>query len=268
MTHSTSKPTSTAVSQLFQTAEGAGVLSAASASLLTGHLGAVVVAGAAGVAAEDIRASDVTLVTVLIDMSSSISQRGLTQAVREGQNMLLGAFADSREADAILVALWTFNDDQKVVHGYVPVKDATRLDGKSYRPGGSTVLYDAWCDALAANVAYAEQLKSSGTPVKSVIVVITDGEDTGSTRRPPDCARLSRDLLASEQFILAFVGVGSEVDFRKVAQSMGVPDGSIAVQEDATPSALRQAFQMVSRSAIRASQGLIRPGAGQSFFGP
>lgn len=256
------------VNGLFQSAMSAGIISSATQSLLTGHLGPLVVAGAAGKPLEDIDASDVTLITMLIDASSSIEHRGLEQAVRDGQRALLDAFAGSREESSLLVALWTFADAPKVVHAYVPVGDATRLDKKNYRAQGSTVLYDTWCDALASNVAYAEQLRSGGTPVRSVVVILTDGEDVGSRRSAADCARISRDLLASEQFILAFVGVGAEADFTRVAASMGVPPACIAVQKDATPSALREVFQMVSRSAIRASQGLVKPGVAAGFFGP
>lgn len=253
---------------LFLNAQANGVLSVESSGMLSGQLGAIVVAGAAGLPAENITASDVTLVTVLIDASSSIQASQLEPAVRDGQNALIDAFAGSREKDSILLALWTFNDSPKVVHSYVPVADAVRLDAKNYRGTGSTSLYDTWCDALAANVAYAEKLRDSGTPVKSVVVVITDGEDVGSKRRAADCARLSRDLLASEQFVLAFVGVGRDADFRTVALSMGVPDGSIEIQSSTTPSALRSVFQMVSRSAIRVSQGKIKPGANAGFFRP
>jgi len=46
-----------------------------------------------------------------------------------------------------------------------------------------------------------------------------DAEDIGSKRRASDCERIRRDLLASEHFTLAFVGV--------------------AVQAQATPSAIR-----------------------------
>ena len=153
-----------------------------------------------------------------------------------------------------------------MVHSYLPVSDATRLDQSTYAPCGCTALYDTWCDALAANVAYAEQLRASGTPCRSVVVVITDGEDTSSRRRAGDCARISSDLLASEQFVLAFVGVGNDADFRRVARSMGVPDGCIEVQKKATPAALRRVFQMVSQSTIRASQGLVAPGPAAGFF--
>jgi hypothetical protein len=255
-------------STLISAATTRGVLSPASSNLITGNLGALVLAGAAGKDLEDISAADVTLVTVLIDASSSIADRGLEKAVREGQNALLDAFAGSKDRDAVLLACWTFSSDVKVLHSYVPVDEATRLDAKNYRASGATALYDTWCDALAANVAYAQRLRDGGTPTRSVVVVVTDGEDVGSRRSPADCARLSRDLLGSELFTLAFVGVGSDVNFEAVAKAMGIPSGCILWEKDATPSGLRRAFQLVSRSAVRASQGRIQPGAAAGFFAP
>ena len=245
-----------------------GILSRESASLLSGSLGPVVVAGAAGYDIENLSTSDVTLVTLLVDQSSSIGGRNLEDAVRAGQAVLVDSMAESREKDGILVALWTFDDTHRALHSYVPVEQATRLDNKNYRSVGSTRLYDTWCDALASNVAYAQQLRDAGTLCRSVVVVITDGEDTSSRRTAGECARLSKDLLASEQFVLAFVGVGPDANFRQVARSMGVPDGSILEEKATTSSALRRVFQMVSQSTIRASQGRIQPGPSVGFFGP
>jgi uncharacterized protein YegL len=256
------------LANLFAGAAAAGTISQATQTLLTGNLGTVVVAGAAGTAMDDISASDVTLVTVLIDASSSIGSSGLEQAVRDGQNQLVEAFNGSSTRDSVMLAQWSFNHDQTVYHSYVPVADAVRLDRRNYQSGGTTRLYDTWCDALAANVAYAQRLRDAGTPCRSVVVVITDGADYGSKRTARECAKVSKDLLASEQFVLAFVGVGSDTDFRAVAKSMGVPDASVAVATQATPSELRRVFQMVSQSAIRASQGQIQPGPNAGFFVP
>ncbi len=236
-------------------------------TLLTGSLSPIAIAGAAGKDIEDILASDVTLVTLLVDSSSSIHDRGLEDAVRDGENTLVDALAATREKDSILMALWTFDDDVRVVHSYVGLPDVTRLDKQNYKARGCTRLYDTWCDALAANVAYAERLRNSGTPCKSVVVIVTDGEDVGSKKTASACASLSRTLLATEQFTLAFVGVGT-CDFHKVAREMGIPDSCIAVQSQGTPSAIRAVFRMVSQSAIRASQGLVAPGAPGGFFTP
>jgi hypothetical protein len=154
------------------------------------------------------------------------------------------------------------------VHSYVAIADATRLDSANYAAVGATHLYDTWCDALAANIAYAQRLRDGGTPCRSIVVVITDGEDCGSRRSAADCARISRDLLASEQFVLAFVGVGDDAGFRAIAKCMGIPDRSVDVQTQATPHNLRHVFHMVSQSAIRASRGLIAAGSNAGFFGP
>ncbi len=253
------------IEELLAAAVADGIVSKQS---ITGNLGAVVIAGAAGKALEDITSSDVTLITLLVDASGSIHDRGLEAAVREGQNALVDAFAGAKERDSVLLALWTFNSQLDVKHAYLPVDESHRLDAKSYRASGGTRLYDTWCDALTANVAYAQRLRDGGTPCRSVVVVVTEGEDVGSQRTAGECERLSRDLLASEQFTLAFVGVGSSVAFADVAKAMGVPAGCVLVQKDATPSALRAAFMMVSRSAIRASQGRIAPGANAGFFTP
>jgi uncharacterized protein YegL len=261
-----STPNGTDVQRLLSSAQAAGTISAATSQILTGDLGAVVIAGAAGVALEDIQTSDVTLVTVLIDASSSIHARSLEQAVRDGQNLLVDAFSKAKEKDTVLMALWTFNDEVRVHHAYVPVDDAARLDARSYAGVGGTRLYDTWIEALTANVAYAQRLRDGGTPCKSIVVVITDGEDCGSRARPIDCKKVSQELVASEQFVLAFVGVGDDVDFRSIAKRMGIPEGSIALQKDATPAELRKLFHMVSQSAIRASRSAIAPG-GAGFFG-
>lgn len=251
---------------LFTDAQDEGVISGASASIITGSMDDLVIAGADGTDSDELEADEIMLFTMLVDSSSSIAYRKLEGAVRSGYNTMLDALAGSREADSILTALWTFESSAKVVHSYVPVDDATRLDTGNYRGSGCTALYDTWVKALQANLAYAQSLRNVGNTVRSVVVVLTDGEDVGSRLRPTDCATLSRDLLGSEQFILAFVGVGNETDFCGVALSMGVPDGSILVQKDATPSGLRATFALVSRSAIRASQGQVNAGPQQGFF--
>lgn len=257
---------SQSLEDLFASAVTSGVLSADTSSLITGDLGTLVVAGAAGKDLEELDATDVTLVTVLLDRSSSIAYGGLEKAVREGYNLLADTFSQANEADGLLMALWTFNHEAHVVHSYVPVEDATRLTAKNFSGGGGTALYDTWCDGLAANVAYAQQLRAGGTPCRSVAVVITDGEDCNSRRTAADCKRLARDLLASEQFVLAFVGVGDETSFRAIASQMGIPDDAVAVAAQADAGQLRRVFEMVSQSALRFTRAAGGASARRGFF--
>ena len=168
------------------------------------------------------------------------------------------------DAESLVVSLWLFDDQQRVVHSYVPAADAAALDTSNYRGGGATSLYDTWIDGLMANVAYAEQLRAGGTPCRSLAIIITDGEDTSSRKNAGQCARLTRDLLASERFTLAFVGVGNVVNFRRIASSMGLPDDCIAVDTQPTSESLERLLRQVSMAAVQLSMGTVQPGRG--FF--
>lgn len=240
------------------------LISPTTSAAILGNMGSVVVAGAAGKAAEDIEATSVTLVTVILDNSGSMHSH--RQAVVDGMNQLRETFLHSKEKDSVLLATWTFGEKVQVNHSYIPVADTDPLTLADYPADeGATALYAGWCDALAANIAYAQNLRSSGTDVRSIVVVLTDGENNVRDRTAAACAQISQDLLRSEQFILAFVGLGYG-DFRRIAQSMGVPDGCTYTAGQVTESELRKVFRMVSQSVIRASQGKITPGANAGFF--
>lgn len=244
-----------------------GFVHSAPQTLLTGDLGAVILAGAAGVEVETLGASDVVLVSLLVDASSSIHSRGLEDAIREGQNRLLDTFEQSRLKHKVLVSLVTFNDEVRVHHGFVPVDQATRLDAKNYAGCGGTRLYDTFLAALASDLAYAERLRASGTTCRSLVVVLTDGEDAGSKHAAAECGRMSQDVLATERTSLAFVGVGKDIDYARVAATMGFPKGSVGTSEGASPDDLRRLFRVMSQAIIAHSLGRVGPPGG-GFFSP
>jgi len=249
---------------VFDDAEDDGILSAATKDLMCVSLNDNVLAGVAGTDIEDLDVTEVTLVSVLIDDSGSMW--GRADAARKGQHDMLLAFIDSKQNDSILLGQWAMCLDDPY-HSYVPVDQATKFDSNNYKADGSyTPLYDRWAEVLMANVAYAQQLRATGTPVRSVAVVITDGWDNGSRKFTANkCAQIAKDLIASEQFVLAFIGVGDDVDFRTVGLSMGIPDGAILLA-GSSPSEMRRVFRMLSQSVIRASQTAIDPSAAQNTF--
>lgn len=251
---------------LFTQAQDDGVLGAASQQILCTNVSPTVIAGASGKAAEEIDATEVTLVTVVIDDSYSIRMSGFDDAIVQGQNEMLQALINSKQEDSILVAQWKLGSKAELLHSYLPVSDALVLDDKNYNPSSGTALYDVWMDALASNVAYAQTLSSSGAQVNSVAMVLTDGRDEHSSRYlARDCLALARDLLVSETFHLAFIGVGEKRRFQTIAEEMGFPSASTLVA-DASAREIRAAISMASQSIIRASQGLIQPGPKGGFF--
>lgn len=259
----TSKMNITDLNDILGNAVEEGVLSQGTMDLI--DLNDSIAIGSNGTDVNDVLATDVTLVTLVLDNSGSIGFSGLEEAVRTGQNEMLAAFQASKQKDSIRIAQWYINEN-KPLHSYVGMDDAVKLDKSNYRAGGGTPLYDRAFEAIVSNVAYAQQLRDTGTPVTNVIVIMSDGLDEGSRKyKAGDCARLIKDVMR-EQFAVVFVGVGTKIDFEGVARDMGIPAGNV-LTVDATPSEIRKACQMVSQSTIRASQTTIDPSNNNAFFG-
>lgn len=251
---------------LFDDAESDGIITEDSKGVLTGSMDDLVVEGADGTDYRELEPDLLTLVTVMVDVSSSIANRGLADAVRDAYNQAVESLKDSRESDSILMATWLFNHDQEVRHSYVPLDEVEKLDDQNYRPSGQTSLYDTTCKASSACMSYAQTLWNNGQDYRSILLIVTDGEDVGSDRTPDDCKDVITDFLASEKFFTGFIGVGSEVDFEHYAREMGIPEGSILVAEDATESEIRQVFNLASESISSVSTGQIQPGQNSNFF--
>jgi uncharacterized protein YegL len=251
------------VTELIEDAKDDGNISQSSKDLIVGNLNDNIIDAADGLAAEDIPTSDVTLVTIAIDGSGSIDGRNLIQTMIDGQNEMIDALLGSKKHDSILMAQWVFNDKSMVLNSYIPLEKCEKLNQGNYCPNGMTDLYGVTFDAISANIAYAQQLIDEGTPVQSIVVVITDGEDTVNRIKTKDAKQLAKDVLKSERFVLAYIGAGDDLDHEEVSKEMGIPT---FLKVGATQSEIRRLFKTVSKSIIRQSQQKIDNGSGNSFF--
>lgn len=242
------------VNALFQAAHAEGELSEASLQALTvADLGAQIQAGL-GITVDDVKASEVVLVTVMPDDSGSIRFAGNAQAVRDGHNLVLDALAGSRQKDGILVHTCTLNGE--VLYPYCPLDRARRMDAHNYNPDGGTPLYDQSVVLLGTVLAKAREFADAGVPARTVTLLITDGADEHSMRaRARDVAALVADMRRAETHIVAAMGIDDgRTDFRQVFREMGIEDRWILAEGDGARD-VRRAFQMFSQSAVRASQG-------------
>ncbi len=250
------------LNNIFNDASTDGTISQASNTLICNNLNDTVLMGCNGLALDEIESTEVTLITALYDISGSISYSKLTSAIINGQNELLNALNGAKKKDDIMMAQWFFNDNTEVLHSYVPIDDVVKLNNKNYVPNGMTSLYDVSLEAMSSNLAYAELLKGSGTPVQSIIVLFTDGQDTTSKSRAADVKKLAKDLLKTEQYVLAYIGVGGD-DHEAIAESMGFPS---VIHTSISATDIRKAFQMMSESIINVSQSVINANVQNSFF--
>ena len=121
---------SNALKKLFQSTRDDGNLSEDSLSILTlPDLGAKIQEGL-GVAVDDIPASEVFLLTLLVDDSGSISGAGNEQLVRDGYNSILTALKESKQESGILIHTRYLNGT--VLTPYTPIVQAAPLDTSNY----------------------------------------------------------------------------------------------------------------------------------------
>lgn len=215
-------------------------------------LGPAIQAGLGDIDIDDIETSEVVLVTLLIDDSSSIRfVQGNTEAVREGHNLVLDALKGSKQSAAVLVSCRLLN--RGVLYPYVALDNAPRLDQSNYNPSGSTPLFDQSVVTLAGVTAKMTEFENGGVAARAVTAIVTDGGDNGYSN-PAAVKKIVEGMLRTEQHIIAGVGIDDGMtDFRQVFGDMGVRDEWILTPSN-SPSDIRRAFQTISQSAVRASQ--------------
>jgi uncharacterized protein YegL len=129
---------------------------------------------------EDLGAAEYTLVTIVCDVSPSVSPwvREMEQALRE----IIKACKLSPRADNLMVRLVTFDGAMAEAHGFKLLERCNLDDYKRLlRIGSATALYDAAENAISAVTAYGKQLTDADFGVNGIVFVITDGEDNAST---------------------------------------------------------------------------------------
>ena len=247
------------IKKLLESAHAQGKMSKhALATLDVVDVGAQIQAGL-GVTIDDVAASEVVLLTMMPDDSSSIASAGNTDAVRDGHNFVIGALRASKQSGEVLAHTRYLNGH--VLFPYTQLAHAQRLTPANYDPWHGTPLYDQTAVVLGTVIAKAQELAQAGIAVRTVTLILTDGGDYGSKRcNAADVKALVDDMLAQENHIIAAMGISDgTTDFRKVFQAMGIPDRWILTPGNSA-SEIRRAFQVFSQSAVRATQGAAQLG--------
>jgi len=252
------------VQNLLQNAQDEGMVSQQSVKGLLSipDIGTQIQAGI-GTPPDDVTASEVLCVAMIIDNSGSIStirDKGRIvgpQIVCEGQNTVIDALSGSKQRDSIQIGTWKINEDDPV-HGFVPIDEAVRLvDGNNYWAAGNTPLYHRTLAVLGTLVTKKQFYEDAGLMVRGLLMIVTDGyNESNLATTADDCKTMITDL--GEDIAVLFMGVEDQndpsCDFRQVASEMGIAAPNVYTPK-ATPSDIRRAFQLASQSALRASQG-------------
>lgn len=218
-------------------------------------LGPAINAGLGDVSIDDIETAEVVLMTIVVDDSPSIEMGGNTGIMIVGVNEILDSLKGAKQAASVLISCRFFNGG--VFYPYRPLDGADSLDTNNYGTGGGgTPLLDQTAVALTSVATKMAEFEQGGVAARAVTVIVTDGAENASHqyRNPADLKPIVDGLLRSEAHIIAGMGISDGyTDFRALFQAMGLKDAWILSPKN-DPSEIRKAFQLVSQSAVRASQ--------------
>ncbi len=169
--------------------------------------------------------SDETINAVLIiDVSPSVSS--YVNEMNAAFKDFLEEMQRSHVSEKLMVSIVEFNEKSNVRSGFQPVIsiDPASID---FRPcGRGTALYDAVLAGLTNAITYRFNLENSGVNCKTLVFIITDGEDNASKNSASSVKNVMDDLLHQEKNAFDFesilFGVGNDADFERAQKEMGI----------------------------------------------
>jgi hypothetical protein len=186
-----------------------------------------------------------THVTLLVDQTGSMAP--YASQVVDGLNYYTKALC-SQTPGPVFASLLTFHTEVMTHYTHRPIHKVDKIRLETYRPDGSTALYDAIRAVLAALPGGAQQ---------QLVIILSDGEDVCSHTTLTDCA--AQVALAQARGVrIVFLGDGPEA--LALADLLGVPAGCrylFMAREG-----LKQVFEQLATQTVQAigavvSQGLL-----------
>jgi len=96
-----------------------------------------------------------------------------------------------------LIKLCLLFFSNRITCGFKPITNIPKMDFAK-KLGGVTALYDATYEGLKNALDYRENLENSGVETKTLIFVITDGEDNNS-KNPPHVVKQLIEKIKTEE---------------------------------------------------------------------
>lgn len=190
----------------------------------------------------------------IVDTSSSVASYG--QELNKAINEFTARMQKSHAAANLFVSIIEFNDNINVTTGFRPISEIPVIDLVP-RIGGCTALYKACAVGLKNALDYRKDLENAGVNCKTLLFVITDGEDNASGNVvASDVKSIIDDLLKEERNFFSFesilFGVGSDKSFETAQKDMGIKN---LARVGTTADEIRKMINFISSSITSVSTG-------------
>jgi uncharacterized protein YegL len=205
---------------------------------------------------QDICSDETLNAVIIVDVSPSIHAyvNDLNSAFRD----FLTEMQRSHVAEKLMVSVIEFNETINVRTGFQPVGtvDLTQI---TFRPCGSgTALYDAVLTGATHAFNYRQNLENSGVNCKTLVFVITDGEDNSSNYPARKVKEVLDTIIATEKNAFSFetilFGVGHAAHFEQAQKEMGIKHLAKIGQ---TALEIRKMIGFISASISQSASGAL-----------
>ncbi len=207
-----------------------------------------------------LQTDDTINVVFVLDKSPSMNTPlpGSTQsrmdALNEGLNDFIQTMQKSHIADRLLVSTVVFDTDVEVLSGYQPI---INIKPYNIHPNRSmTALYKACLLGINNAVKYRKNLEDSGITTKTLVFIITDGEDNQSPADAPKVKFLLEQINRDEKNVFSFTvilfGVGENSEIENSREAMGI-DKNLVAPPATTGAEFRKMINWISSSVSSAA---------------
>jgi uncharacterized protein YegL len=204
---------------------------------------------------ENVEVEETINAVFVIDKSGSIAS--YVNELNKQFNEFVSEFQKSHHASKLFVSIVEFNDQVNVRSGFQPIENVPVIDfSKDVR--GMTALYDGTKVGLENALNYREGLENAGVNCKTLLFVITDGEDNASRCRPSEVQSIITKLMTDERNYASFdailFGIGGGMDnyFNQAAAEMGIQ--KVAVMSNSAKD-IKKMINIISSSVSSSASG-------------
>ena len=161
----------------------------------------------------DLGSTEYTLVTIIVDESSSVSS--YKSEMEECIKKAINACKLSPRSDYLLLRLVAFNRNMREIHGFKQLTDCEISNyDNSLHPSGTTLLFETTVNAIESTRDYSVNLADQDFEANGIIIIITDGMDNESGNITASSVSDSLKKITKEEslesLLTILVGVGTE----------------------------------------------------------
>jgi uncharacterized protein YegL len=183
-----------------------------------------------------------TYIAIVLDESGSM--RSALRETIDGFNEQIQTIKANQTPDIdTMVTLITFNSGINTQYINVPADQVQELDTLTYKPNGTTALYDAMGEAIAI-IEASPDFAAETTSV--LMVVISDGDENASVSYTSQEIKEKLETYQDESnWTVTYMGANANV--AAVANTIGVHAGNTSVFSAASASGYSDAYTTVSK---------------------